>query len=120
VRPPDGEAVTWRIERDVTGRQTRAVVRYGGQTEADDVAPPMVERYGGTVGVSTEDPGRAFVDAEAVYELRFSEARVQTASAVRIDSDADAYQVRIDLEAREGDEVVWSRRWERRITRNLQ
>jgi hypothetical protein len=116
----DAGAVTWRIEHDVTGRQTRAVVRYGGETEADEVAPPVVQRYEGMVGVSTDDPGRAFADARATYELRFPEARVQTASALRIDSDADAYQVRIDLEAREGDEVFWSRRWERRIPRNLQ
>ncbi len=115
-----GEAVVWRIEHDVPGRETRAVVRYGGASEADDVAPAIVQCYGGIVGVSTEDPGRAFVDASATYELRFPEARVQTASRLRIDSDADAYQVRIDLEAREEDELVWSRRWERRVARNLQ
>jgi len=45
---------------------------------------------------------------------------VQTASRLRIDSDADAYHVRIDLEAREVDEVRWSKRWERTIPRNLQ
>jgi predicted acyl esterase len=117
---PAGEAVMWHIEHDVTGRQAGAVVAYGGESEADEVAPHIVQRYGGTVGVSMADPGRAFVDAGVTYELRFPEARVQTASALRIDSDAEAYQVRIDLEAREGDELVWSRRWERRIPRNLQ
>ena len=60
------------------------------------------------------------VDASATYELRLPEARVQTASRLRIDSDVEAYQVRIDLEAREDDGVRWSRRWERGIARNLQ
>ena len=37
------------------------------RARADDVAPAIEQWYGGTVGVSTEDPGRAFVDAGATY-----------------------------------------------------
>ncbi len=51
-----------------------------------------------------------FVGASVTYELCFPEARVQTASRLRIDSDADAYHVRIDLDAREDDEARWSKR----------
>jgi len=120
AREDELEEVTWRIEHDVTGRETRAVVGYGSPSEPTDVAPAIVQWYGGTVGVSTEDPGRAFVDASATYELRFPEARVQTASRLRIDSDAGAYRVRLDLDVREDDQVRWSRRWERRVPRNLQ
>lgn len=112
--------VVWRIEHDVVEKQTRAVVRYGGPSEGDDVAPALEQWYGGTVGVSTEDPGRAFVDASAVYVVRFPEATVRTEARTRIDSDAEAYQVRIEVDAGEGDEVRWSRRWERTIPRNLQ
>ena len=112
--------VRWRIEHDILGRETRAVARYGGPSDGDDVVPPMVQRYGGTVGVSTDDPGRAFVDADAIYELRFPEATVRTTSHLRIDSDAEAYHVAIEVTAAEEDGERWKRRWERRIPRNLQ
>jgi hypothetical protein len=112
--------VTWRIEHDILERETRAVARYGGPSEGDDVAPPFEQWYGGTVGVSTEDPARAFVDAGATYVVRYPEATVRTESRTRIDSDADAYHVRIEIDVSEGDQPRWSRRWERRIARNLQ
>jgi putative CocE/NonD family hydrolase len=120
ARGAELEEVVWRIEHDPVKRQTRAVVRYGGPSEADGIAPDLVQWYGGTVGVSTDDPGRAFVDAGATYELRFPEATVRTESRTNIASDASSYDVAIEIEAREGDELIWSRRWERRIPRNLQ
>ncbi|MGZ5290930.1 MAG: CocE/NonD family hydrolase [Actinomycetota bacterium] len=114
------EQLVWRIEHDVIRRETRAVVRYGGPSEATDEAPAIVQWYEGTVGVSTEDPDRAFVDASATYELRFPEATVRSASRLRIDSDAEAYDVHIEVDAGEGDETLWSRRWDRRIPRAFQ
>jgi putative CocE/NonD family hydrolase len=114
------DETTWRIEHDVLRRETRAVVRYGGPSEATEVAPAVVQWYGGTVGVSTDDPGRAYVDSSATYELRFPEAMVRTRSHLWIDSDATSYHATVEIEAREDDEVRWSRRWERRIPRNLQ
>ena len=114
------EDVTWRVEHDVLARETRAVARYGGPTEAEEVSPYQVQWYGGTVGVSTADPGRAFVDASATYELRFPEATVHTTAHTRIDSDAEAYEVSIEVTAREDGGERWERRWRRRIPRNLQ
>lgn len=76
--------------------------------------------YGGTVAVSTDDPGRAWVDSSAAYELRFPQATVRSTSRLRIDSDAATYRVRVEVDAGEGDEIRWSRRWERRIPRMLQ
>jgi hypothetical protein len=112
--------VQWRIEHDVIERQTRAVARYGGSGDADGVAPPIVQWYGGTVGVSTDDPGRAFVDAGAEYEIRYPEATVRTSSRTRIDSDAETYRVTIEVTAGEEGTEPWRRRWERTIPRDLQ
>jgi hypothetical protein len=120
ARGDELQDIAWRIEHDVLRRETRAVVRYGGPSEPTDGAPAIVQWYDGTVGVSTDDPGRAFVDSSATYELRFPEATVRSGSRLRIESDSDAYHVRIEVDAGEGDEVRWSRRWERRIPRNLQ
>ena len=43
------------------------------------------------------------------------------ATSVRLDlrGDADAFEVQLDLEAREGDEPRWARSWRRRIPRQL-
>ncbi len=114
------QEITWRIEHDVLGRETRAVVRYGGPSEADDVAPALEQWCGGTVGVSTEDPGRAWMDASASYRLRWPEATVVTEARTQVRSDADAYHVRIEIDAAEEGGASWSRRWERRINRRLQ
>lgn len=114
------DGVTWRIEHDILARETRAITAYGGITEADDVRPKTEERYEGTVGVSTEDPGRAWVEARATNTLHFPEATVAGQARWTIRSDADAYHLEIDVELEEDGEPRWSRRWERRIPRRLQ
>jgi putative CocE/NonD family hydrolase len=114
------QEVEWRVEHDVLRRETRAVVRYGGPSEATDAAPAIDQRYDGTVGVSTDDPGRAFVSSSATYELRFPEATVRSESRLRIESDSDAYHVWVEVDAGEDGETRWSRRWERRFPRNRQ
>jgi predicted acyl esterase len=119
-REEPGDEVVWRIEHDVLRRETRAVYRYGGPSEADEVAPAIVQRYEGTVGVSTDDPGRAWVDASASYELTWPEVTVTSASRTRIESDAHAYHARIDLETGRDGRTLRMRRFERRIPRNLQ
>jgi hypothetical protein len=52
--------------------------------------------------------------------IRFPEATVRTRARLNIQSDADAYTVRLELDAGEDDDAGWSRRWDRRIERNLQ
>ena len=111
---------TWRIEHDVTGRETRAVVRYGGPSEPDGIAPAIDQWYGGTVGVSAEDPGEAWIDATATYVLRWPEATVSTEAHSRVRSDDEAYHVEIEIDTAEDGEPRWSRRWERTIPRRSQ
>jgi hypothetical protein len=114
------DELIWRIEHDVAEGQTRAVAKYGGPVEATNNVPALEQWYGGTVGVSIDDPGRAYVDATATYVIRFPEATVRTRARLNIQSDADAYTVRLELDAGEGEDVGWSRRWDRRIERDLQ
>ncbi len=114
------EEVVWRVDHDLLARETRSVVAYGGTSEADEARPRIEERYEGTVGVSTDDPGRAWVEAKAAYRLSFPEATVSAEARNRIASDAEAYHVRIEIDAAENDEPRWSKRWERRIPRKLQ
>ncbi len=113
------EGVSWSMERDLVGRRTRAVVRYGGPSEADDVAPAMEDRNEGTVGVCLDDPGRAWVDASATYTIRWPEATVTAQARTRIQSDASSFRVRLDVETIEDGRPRWSRRFDRRIPRHL-
>jgi hypothetical protein len=112
--------VTWRIEHDVLRGETRAVTAYGGHSAADEVRPRIEERYEGTVGVSTSDPGRAWVEARATNTLHFPEATVSGRASWTIRSDARAYHVRIDVDLEEDGEPRFSRSWERSIARDLQ
>jgi hypothetical protein len=113
-------SVTWRIEHDIVAKETRAVTAYGGASEAADGRPGTEEWYEGTVGVSTEDPAVAWVDARATNTLRFPEVTVAGRIHWTIRSDADAYHVDIDAEVDEDGDPRWSRRWERRVPRRLQ
>lgn len=110
----------WRIEEDVVGCERRAVAGYGGDHPAEGDVPSFLDRYGGAVGVSIDDPGRAWAEGEGAFEIRYPEATVNSAATVRIDSDRDTYHVRIELVVGEVGQEPWRRRWDRTIPRDLQ
>ena len=116
----DTDGVTWKVERDLIGNETRAVVGYHNRSEADEVAPAIAERVGGVVGVSIDDPGRAWVSATARYELTWPGTVVATEVRSRIESDAEGYRVHLEIDAEEDGSVRWSRRFDRRFARDLQ
>jgi uncharacterized protein len=115
----DAEGVTWSVDHDVPRRRTRARVEYGSRSDADEVAPSMTDRVEGEVGVWTDDPGRAWVDATSTMTLAWPEATVSATAHTRIDSDAEAYHLVLDVETTEDGEVRWSRRFEHRYPRWL-
>jgi predicted acyl esterase len=119
-RGEEGEAVRWSIEHDLIARESRAVTSYGGVGDADEHRPKTEERYEGVVGVSADDPGRAWVEARASNILYFPEATVSGEVHWRIESDAETYHVSIELDTAEDGEPRWSRAWQRSIPRNLQ
>lgn len=119
-RGDEGEAVLWRVEHDLVARETRAITSYGGVGDADEHRPKTEERYEGVVGVSADDPGRAWVDARASNILYLPEATVSGEVHWRIESDAESYHVSIELDTAEDGEPRWSRTWQRSIPRNLQ
>jgi len=119
---PDGKAsdppAVWRVVRDMLGRTTEAVIEHGGRTMLDD-GTVVTERYGGTVGTANDRPGRTWAAGEAGYRVEWPEATVATTARLDLRGDADAFEVRVDLEVREGDEPRWNRSWQRRIPRRL-
>ncbi|HYJ71453.1 MAG TPA: CocE/NonD family hydrolase [Actinomycetota bacterium] len=116
MSPPD-PPTRWRVVRDVLGRGTEAEIDHGGRTELPDGAV-LVERYQGTVGTAL-DPGPTWARGSASYRVQWPEATVATGVRLDLRGDADAYEVQLDLEAREGDELRWARTWHRRIPRHL-
>ncbi len=114
------DTLVWRIEHDVLGRRTQAVVETSGWTEAEGELPRFHEFYGGTVSVSTSDPGTARADSRASFTIQWPEGTVSSEVRQVVTSDAETYDLTIELDVSEGEEPMWSRRWERRIPRRLQ
>jgi hypothetical protein len=123
---PTGEQppLVWRLERDVLGRRSRAVVSHGSAYEGEEGAR-VEERYEGEVGVSTADPGNAWAKARSRFVLRWPEAGCATEARLDLRSDADAYHVVVDVIAEELGGAPdglgrRERRFERTIPRRLQ
>ena len=114
------EGVEWRIEHDALGRETRAVAGSSGTTPTDEERPKFREEYGGTVGVSVDDPGSAWVDGRAVFEIAWPEVTVRSEAHHRVESDATTYRLKLELDVSENGEPRWSRRWEREFPRDHQ
>jgi uncharacterized protein len=124
-RPPaetgggdDDPQVVWRVVRDVLGHRTEAEIDHGGRTELPDGAV-LTEHYQGTVGAALDRPGLTWAGGSATYRIEWPEATVTTTARLDLKIDADAFEVQLDLEAREGDEARWTRSWHRRIPRHL-
>jgi hypothetical protein len=115
------EPITWRLEHDVLGGETRAVTAYGSAYDGLFGAS-CEERYDGTVGVSTADPALAWAKGRAAYRVTWPEADVQTEALLDMRSDAQSYHVTVELVAEElaGAGIGrFERRWERTIPRRL-
>ena len=92
---------------------------WGDYPAAGDV-PSFAENYKGIVAVSPDDPGTSRAEGEARYEMRFREATAVSHVTTSVESDRDAYHVRIELRVTEDGVERWVRRWERSIPRDHQ
>jgi len=108
----------WRVVRDVLGPRTEAEIDHRGRTERPD-GSGVGEGYQGTVGVALDQPGLTWARGSAAYRVEWPEATVATSARLDLRGDADAFEVQLELEAREGDELRWARTWHRRIPRHL-
>jgi hypothetical protein len=106
------------VVADVLGHRTEAEIDHGGRTELPD-GTVLDERYRGTVGAALDRPGLTWAEGEAGYRIEWPEATVATSARLDLRGDAEAFEVRLDLEAREGEELRWARSWRRRIPRQL-
>jgi hypothetical protein len=111
----------WRGVVEDDGADVRiARTGYGGAAELDGSRAPYRDRYEGVVGVSRSEPGVAFANGDAEFEVGYPEATVRTESHVRLESDAQTYRVTIEVVAHENDEERFRRKWEQTFPRELQ
>ena len=92
----DGVGVTWRIEHDVLGRETRVVTRYGSTYDGIHGAV-VTDDYRGQLGVSTVDPALAWARGSARFEIRWPEAAVTSEAALSMRSDHERFEAEITL-----------------------
>jgi hypothetical protein len=98
------------------------VTSYGSRYTAPFEAR-IAERYDGLVGVSHEDPGRAWALAHATYEIAWPDASVSTEAHLEVRSTSETYHVVVEVVATEGAPGGIGRverRFERAIPRKLQ
>ncbi len=89
---------SWLVERDVLAHLTIARTQYGGPSVVRDDGTTH-ELYQGEVGVSTINPTHSWVTATTRYQLKWPEALCTVEARMRIDSDASAFNVVIDVDA---------------------
>jgi uncharacterized protein len=109
----------WEVADDGSGLRV-ARTGYGGTAELDGAGGRYRDRYEGVVGVSRAEPGVAFADGEAEFEVAYPEATVRSTSHVRLDSDPETYRVTIEVVAHENGTERFRRTWERSFPRELQ
>ncbi len=116
--PHRPDRVTWMIEDDVLARVRRVRIEHGGvRGQAGDTR--IFDTYGGEIGVSTVDPGRAWATGATSFELSFPEATVRAASSGTLRTEDDAWHLTLDLEVFENDRQIAHRHWERSVPRGL-
>ena len=92
-----GEGATWLIERDVYRRETRVTVH---GTVHNELADGGFARHDDRVraGVTPHEPGNAWVESTAEYEVRWPQVTARTVADLTLRSDAGTYV--FDLRAR--------------------
>ena len=94
-------------------------IDHGSRFEGEHGAR-IEEHYVGAVAVSTTDPGAARAEATARYVVAWPDATVSSEARLEVRSDHDAFEVTVELDVHDGDELFRSRRWYRHIPRRLQ
>jgi hypothetical protein len=114
----DGGAPLWRLEHDVLARRSRAVVDHGG-TSKGAYGARVTDRYEGQVEVSLCDPGESSASARCRFEIAWPEVTCAADARMEIASDAERFEVTIDLEVTEDGRPFVCRHWAESISRDL-
>lgn len=110
------EGVEWHVARDVLRGRTSCWDDHGSTYEIDGGA--VTEHYTGRVEVDAST-WQQRAEATADFTVTWPEATVRSRTEVTLVADAEAFDVRIDLETWRDGEPFVQRSWERRVPRDL-
>jgi predicted acyl esterase len=109
------EDVTWTVSRDVLRRTTTCTVSSGSEYDIPHDGTAR-EQYDGMVVVD----GRTFAQSaigECTFHLNWPGVDVRVTSTMQVEVGPDAYEVHINADAFENDEILWRRTWNEQFPR---
>ena len=109
---------TWTIEEDVIGGSVAVTIGEGGTSILEDGS----RMYSGerlVLRASDADPAHARLDTDVVYRWSGPDFAADIRATGTIASDADAFDVNVDLDVRLYGEPFFARAWSERIPRRL-
>lgn len=113
------DRVRWEIHEDVLARERAVEIDHGGVRGRVGITE-TTDRYHGEIRVRWDDPGHCTATAGAELELAWPEATVRAESRTILRSDPESWNLAIELQVYDGDELIAERRWERTTPRDLQ
>ena len=114
---PGERHVHWRHGREVLTGVRWAEVDHGSSYRAG-FGSRCIEHYTGRVEIEAAT-GRQRAVARSRFEIEWPQARVASEARLDLDVDAEAFDVRVELDVEDGGAVLATRRWQRRIPRHL-
>jgi uncharacterized protein len=111
----DPSDVSWTVTRDVLARTTTCAVRHGAEYAVPHDGTAS-ERYAGEVVVDRRTFAQ-HASAECSYRLRWPGIDVGVHSSMRIDVSVDGYDVVIEADAYDDEQLVSHRSWTEHIPR---
>jgi hypothetical protein len=111
----DPAGVGWTVTDDVLRRTTTCSVRHGTDYDAPHGCHAW-ESYAGSVVVDRRTFDQR-AEADCTFRLTWPGVDVRVTSTMRVDVTAAGYDVAIDAEAYEAEELVGRRHWSERLPR---
>jgi len=112
------EPATWQIVEDVIRGTVSVRVREAGTTDLPD-GRSLFTSEELTMTTSDADPAQATLATSVVYRWRERDFSTEITADGTIGSDADAFEIDIDLRVTIDGEPFFVRRWQQRIERSL-
>ena len=118
VGTSEGDEPGWRIEEDVLAGTVTVTIVDGGASVAEDGARVYSAEHL-RLTASDADPAHARLAADVVYRWTVDGADIDIRANGIIASDAEAFDVEVELDVRLDGEPFFEREWRERIPRRL-
>ena len=118
VGSSDADEPGWRIEEDVLAGTVSVTIDDGGASIAEDGARVYSAEHL-RLTASDADPAHARLAADVVYRWTVDGADIDIRATGIIASDAEAFDVEVELDVKLDGEPFFAREWRERIPRRL-